>query len=84
MATPFRLMKTAAKHPEIYPLVGIVGFAAAFGTFCLTRSALVYPDLVWDHKTNPNPWMEIKQDKQTKAYASHDYSQRKGLEPPKY
>jgi NADH dehydrogenase (ubiquinone) 1 alpha subcomplex subunit 4 len=54
-----------SKKPEIYPLLGILGCALGGAAF-FGAHALKAPDVVWDHKDNPHPWLEIRDGEQVK------------------
>ena len=40
----------------------------------LTRAAVKYPDVVFDKKNNPTPWLKIKPNEQVKLYSPTDFS----------
>ncbi|KAI8994955.1 NADH-ubiquinone reductase complex 1 MLRQ subunit-domain-containing protein [Pilobolus umbonatus] len=54
-----------SNRPEVYPIVGILGFALSGAVYFGAR-ALRAPDVVWNHKGNPHPWQEIKDGEQVK------------------
>ncbi|KAI7898710.1 NADH-ubiquinone reductase complex 1 MLRQ subunit-domain-containing protein [Cokeromyces recurvatus] len=61
-------LKISAKKPEIYPIVGILTFALSGAAYFGAR-AMRAPDVVWNSKSNPHPWQEIKDGEQVKLIA---------------
>ncbi|KAF1802833.1 NADH-ubiquinone reductase complex 1 MLRQ subunit-domain-containing protein [Mucor lusitanicus] len=58
----------ASRKPEVYPIVGILGVALSGAVFFSAR-AIRAPDVAWNHKANPHPWQEIKENEQVKLLA---------------
>ncbi|XP_057309899.1 NADH dehydrogenase [ubiquinone] 1 alpha subcomplex subunit 4-like 2 [Hydractinia symbiolongicarpus] len=77
------LLRKAMGHPEVYPLVACVGVAASLGIGALIKSTR-YPDVVWNHKTNPSPWLDMKQTDEVKWYKTRDYYKNRTDDVPKY
>ncbi|XP_028392828.1 cytochrome c oxidase subunit NDUFA4-like [Dendronephthya gigantea] len=70
------------KHKEIVPVLVCVGFGCSFGVFMLTRAAIKYPDVVFDKKNNPTPWLNVKPNEQVKLYSpTMDFSKLKSDRP---
>ncbi|XP_057315066.1 NADH dehydrogenase [ubiquinone] 1 alpha subcomplex subunit 4-like 2 [Hydractinia symbiolongicarpus] len=59
-------------HYEVYPLLGAVCVGASVGVAGLVK-ACFYRDVVWNHKSNPEPWLNVKQTENTKWYKTSDY-----------
>jgi len=59
--------------PEVFPLIAIVSFAGALIVGASIRAVFKYPDVSWDHKHNPHPWLHVKPKEQVKLYSSYDY-----------
>jgi NADH dehydrogenase (ubiquinone) 1 alpha subcomplex subunit 4 len=57
-----------SNKPEVYPIVGILGFALSGAAFFGAR-AVKSPDVCWNHRENPHPWQEIKEGEQVKLMA---------------
>lgn len=74
----FARLKSA---PEVYPLIGIVGGACCIALFFGSRAALKYPDVAWDHKNNPHPWLKIKPNEQVTLFSVGDISKMKSDRP---
>jgi NADH dehydrogenase (ubiquinone) 1 alpha subcomplex subunit 4 len=51
----------------VYPLFLVMGGAVGGVAFYLTYLAQ-RPDVVWAHKKNPYPWLDVKSDQTTKLY----------------
>ncbi|XP_065063056.1 cytochrome c oxidase subunit NDUFA4-like [Rhopilema esculentum] len=60
-------------RPEVYPLIVILSGACGLAAFFGGRAAFLYPDVAWDHKKNPHPWLSIQQREQRKLYSTKDY-----------
>ncbi|GAA5802217.1 hypothetical protein EDC94DRAFT_629954 [Helicostylum pulchrum] len=60
--------KHSADFPEVLPLVGILSFALAGAGFMTLHQARS-PDVVWNHKTNSEPWQHVHQGDQVKLAA---------------
>ncbi|XP_066912067.1 NADH dehydrogenase [ubiquinone] 1 alpha subcomplex subunit 4-like 2 [Clytia hemisphaerica] len=71
----------ALQHKEIYPLLGACTFAGGMAIFCGVRACLVYPEVTWNHKSNPEPWNDIKQTDQVKMYQTYDYITKQPKRP---
>ncbi|KAJ1655852.1 hypothetical protein IWQ61_004473 [Dispira simplex] len=54
--------------PEILPIVGIMGFAVGGASWYLYRLAWG-PEVAWDKKNNPYPWLDIKPNENAKMLA---------------
>ncbi|KAL1917607.1 uncharacterized protein VTP21DRAFT_4000 [Calcarisporiella thermophila] len=50
---------------EVLPIVVIIGGALGGASWYLTRLARG-PDVAWDRKNNPHPWLHVDQDTNTK------------------
>ncbi|KAF9119211.1 hypothetical protein BGX30_004014 [Mortierella sp. GBA39] len=50
---------------EVIPIYGVIGFAVGGAAWYVTRLARG-PDVTWDRKNNPHPWLHIEQDTQLK------------------
>jgi len=48
------------RYPNATALLGVVGATVGIGVFFLARAAIKSPDVVWDRKTNPEPWNEYR------------------------
>ncbi|KAJ1916451.1 hypothetical protein IWQ60_001425 [Tieghemiomyces parasiticus] len=60
--------------PEVIPIVGIMVMAVGGASWYLTRLAR-HPEVVWDRKNNPYPWLDIKPDENAKLHAvSHQFA----------
>ncbi|KAJ3411766.1 hypothetical protein HDV05_001724 [Chytridiales sp. JEL 0842] len=51
----------------VYPLFGIMAVAVGGCSWYILRLARG-PDVVWAKKSNPTPWLTVKQDQTTKLY----------------
>lgn len=63
-----KFFQRSTQCPEVLPLVTILSFAlagAGFMTFHQAHS----PDVVWDHKTNAEPWQHVHQGDRVKLAA---------------
>ncbi|KAJ1989369.1 hypothetical protein H4R33_002093 [Dimargaris cristalligena] len=59
---------------EVLPIIGIMTFAVGGAGWYLTRLARG-PEVAWDKKNNPYPWLHIKQDENAKLMSvSHDFA----------
>ncbi|KAF9930476.1 hypothetical protein FBU30_000446 [Linnemannia zychae] len=52
-------------RPEVIPIYGVLGFAVGGACWYVTRIARG-PDVTWDRKNNPHPWLHVDQDTQVK------------------
>ncbi|KAG0228898.1 hypothetical protein BGW42_000061 [Actinomortierella wolfii] len=50
---------------EVLPIYAVLGFAVGGAGWYLTRLARG-PDVTWDRKNNPHPWLNIDQQTQLK------------------
>lgn len=68
-----RFIHDVTRHKEILPLVGLVTGACVVAVGLLARTATINPDVVWDHKTNPHPWCQIRPEERVKVstYQNH-------------
>ncbi|CAG8570758.1 3956_t:CDS:2 [Paraglomus occultum] len=55
-------------RPEIVPIYVVTGIAVAGAGWYLTRLARG-PDVTWDRKNNPYPWLNVDQNTQVKLIA---------------
>ncbi|KAJ3218766.1 hypothetical protein HK099_004931 [Clydaea vesicula] len=51
----------------VYPILGLMVFSSGFATWYVSRLARG-PDVVWNRKGNPEPWMDVKQTETTKFF----------------
>ncbi|KAI8099005.1 NADH-ubiquinone reductase complex 1 MLRQ subunit-domain-containing protein [Halteromyces radiatus] len=65
MGGVMNFIRQAKNKPEIFPLVGILGFAVSGAIFMSVHQARA-PDVVWNHKDNKYPWQEIRDGEQVK------------------
>lgn len=65
MSQVSQFIKRSLSKPEIYPLFGILGAALAGGGYMAFHQAHS-PDVVWNHKTNSEPWQHVKDGEQVK------------------
>ncbi|KAG2212647.1 hypothetical protein INT47_000624 [Mucor saturninus] len=63
-----QFFKQSFREPEILPLVAILGVAFASAGYVGLHQAKA-PDVVWNHKQNPEPWQQVKQGDQVKLAA---------------
>lgn len=63
-----QFLKRSFSKPEIYPLFAILGAALTGGTYMALHQAKS-PDVVWNHKTNAEPWQHVKEGEQVKLAA---------------
>lgn len=63
-----QFLKRTAENPEIFPLVAAVGFALSAGVYMGFHQAHA-PDVVWNHKTNEQPWQQVGEGEQFKLAA---------------
>ncbi|KAG9011135.1 hypothetical protein FRB90_007455 [Tulasnella sp. 427] len=64
-------MRYIRKHwyaPEAIPIYAVIGIAVGGATWYLTRLARG-PDVIWDRKNNPQPWLNVDQGTNTKMMA---------------
>ncbi|KAJ1980606.1 hypothetical protein H4R34_002388 [Dimargaris verticillata] len=58
---------------EVLPIIAIMGFAVGGAGWYVLRLAQ-RPDVVWDRKNNPHPWLDVKQNENIKMFAvSHQF-----------
>ncbi|KAG0372538.1 MAG: NADH-ubiquinone reductase complex 1 MLRQ subunit-domain-containing protein [Linnemannia gamsii] len=50
---------------EVIPIYGVIGCAVGGAAWYVTRLARG-PDVTWDRKNNPHPWLHIDQETQVK------------------
>ncbi|KAI9486744.1 MAG: NADH-ubiquinone reductase complex 1 MLRQ subunit-domain-containing protein [Benjaminiella poitrasii] len=71
-----QFLKRSASKPEIYPLFIILGGALTGAVYMGTHQARA-PDVVWNHKTNAEPWQSVKDGDQVKlATINQKYERR--------
>ncbi|KAI8057897.1 NADH-ubiquinone reductase complex 1 MLRQ subunit [Syncephalis plumigaleata] len=59
---------------EVAPIFGVLGVAVGGAAWYVTRLARG-PEVVWDRRNNPYPWLHVSQDTNTKMYAvSHEFA----------
>ncbi|CEP09865.1 hypothetical protein [Parasitella parasitica] len=63
-----QFLKRSASKPEIYPLFVILGGALTGAVYMSSHQARA-PDVVWNHKTNAEPWQHVKDGEQVKLAA---------------
>ncbi|XP_055642729.1 cytochrome c oxidase subunit NDUFA4-like [Toxorhynchites rutilus septentrionalis] len=69
------------KHPLLWPVYAICIADLCWLSFHIVRTSLYNPDIVWDHKNNPEPWQDHR-DKRYRLWAgNYDYSKRPCLAP---
>ncbi|RUS15494.1 hypothetical protein BC937DRAFT_92371 [Endogone sp. FLAS-F59071] len=62
--------------PEVTPLVIIIS-GALCGAVTMVVHASKAPDVAWDHKNNPYPWLDVKNGEQVKLYALNQKYEKK-------
>jgi NADH dehydrogenase (ubiquinone) 1 alpha subcomplex subunit 4 len=65
-------------RPEVTPLLVIIASALTGGVYVASHAAKA-PDVVWDHKHNDRPWVQVKQGDQVKFWHTSEnpqYTQR--------
>ncbi|XP_053682227.1 cytochrome c oxidase subunit NDUFA4-like [Sabethes cyaneus] len=74
-------LREIAKYPLIWPIYALCIGDLCWMSYHITRAALYNPDVVWDHKNNPEPWQDHR-DKRYRIWAgTYDYSKRPCLAP---
>ncbi|KAJ1914786.1 hypothetical protein H4219_004631 [Mycoemilia scoparia] len=63
------------KH-ELIPIFGIIGGGVAIAAYAAGH-ALRGPDVVWDRRTNPHPWNDVKENETTKFIDPNGRFERK-------
>ncbi|KAI9300423.1 hypothetical protein BJ944DRAFT_26187 [Cunninghamella echinulata] len=58
-------LQISKAKPEVFPIVGILGFALSGAVYMSIHQARA-PDVVWNHKANRYPWQEIREGEQVK------------------
>jgi NADH dehydrogenase (ubiquinone) 1 alpha subcomplex subunit 4 len=71
-----QFLRRSATQPEIYPLVAVLSLALGAGVYMGFHQAHA-PDVVWNHKTNEQPWHQVQQGDQVKLAAYHQKYDRK-------
>lgn len=74
--TAMNFFRQFKSHPEVVPLVAILG-AALGGAVYMTAHQARAPDVVWNHKDNKFPWQDIQANEQVKlATVNQKYESR--------
>ncbi|KAG8904810.1 hypothetical protein FRB99_001116 [Tulasnella sp. 403] len=68
MSSNLRWIRKHWYAPEAIPIYVVMGVAIGGATWYLTRLARS-PDVVWDRKNNPTPWLNVEQGTNTKMHA---------------
>lgn len=77
MSSGFRLfMKHSKDFPEVAPLLVILS-GALLGAGFMTIHQAKAPDVVWNHKTNAEPWQQVRDGDQVKLVAYNQKYDRK-------
>jgi NADH dehydrogenase (ubiquinone) 1 alpha subcomplex subunit 4 len=69
-------LKQAVDKPEIYPIIAVLGTAFS-GIIFMSLHQAHAPDVVWNHKTNEQPWHQVKEGDQIKLAAYNQKYERR-------
>ncbi|KAG2234159.1 hypothetical protein BDF21DRAFT_425231 [Thamnidium elegans] len=70
-----RFFQRSTESPEVLPLITILSVALAGAGFMTIHQARS-PDVVWNHKTNSEPWQHVREGDRVKLAAYNQKYER--------